>query len=71
MLCCGTDGRVLTGQLAHPECMAIDIAASDSFYGRLGRRCMEFVRSMPARNPQCSLGPREQVRARDLISTVA
>ncbi len=67
VLCCD-NGRALTGDLAHPECAPIEIASSDSFYGRLRQRCMEFVRSMPARNPACSLGPREQVRVSSQIN---
>eukprot|EP00095_Tigriopus_kingsejongensis_P002572 maker-scaffold274_size229011-snap-gene-1.21 protein:Tk02572 transcript:maker-scaffold274_size229011-snap-gene-1.21-mRNA-1 annotation:"chorion peroxidase-like" len=60
ILCC-SNGNVVRGDLAHPECMPISISSTDSFYGRLGQQCMEFVRSMPARNAECHLGPREQV----------
>ena len=60
---CCSNGRALleSGGLRHPECLPIDISSSDSFYARFGERCMEFVRSMPAFNAQCGLGPREQV----------
>ena len=59
--CCSEDGRELPRTLLHPECLAINIPPNDFFYGRLGQRCMEFVRSMPAERPDCNLGPREQV----------
>ena len=60
-IACCQDGRELPKTLLHPECLAIDIPPNDFFYGRLGQRCMEFVRSMPAERPDCNLGPREQV----------
>ena len=53
---------LLPGNLRHPECFPTPIPATDSFFGRLGQRCMEFTRSMPARNAECNLGAREQVR---------
>ena len=61
IICC-QDGFKLPKTLLHPECLAIDIPQNDFFYGRLGQRCMEFVRSMPAERPDCNLGPREQVQ---------
>ena len=60
IICC-ENGFKLPKTLLHPECLAIDIPQNDFFYGRLGQRCMEFVRSMPAERPDCNLGPREQV----------
>ena len=60
IICC-QDGFKLPGDLLHPECHSIDIPPNDHFYSRLGQRCMEFVRSMPAERPDCNLGPREQV----------
>ncbi|KAF8764889.1 Peroxidase like protein [Argiope bruennichi] len=32
----------------HPECMAIGVPEDDPFYGPLGVRCLDFVRSAPA-----------------------
>ena len=58
---CCSNGGALRGDLQHPECFPIAIPNTDSVYGRLGQTCMEFVRSMPARNPECNLGAREQV----------
>lgn len=60
ILCC-SNGDVVRGGLSHPECLPISISPSDPFYSRAGQRCMEFVRSMPARNAECHLGAREQV----------
>ena len=60
IICC-QDGSKLPGELLHPECHPIDIPPNDHFYSRLGQRCMEFARSMPAERPDCNLGPREQV----------
>lgn len=33
----------------------------DKFFGRLGVRCLEFVRSGPAPREDCGFGPREQL----------
>ena len=60
--CCTDDGGFeLAGDLKHPECLPIAIAKTDRFFGRLNKGCMEFVRSVPAKNSECSLGAREQV----------
>ncbi len=59
ILCC-SNGFILSLNQLHPECFPIKIPGNDAFYGRLNQRCMEFVRSMPAERPDCSLGPREQ-----------
>ena len=59
--CCSSDGQFLPTSLRHDECFPIAIPANDPFHGGKGRRCMEFVRSMPAERPKCNLGPREQV----------
>ena len=60
--CCEDGGvRSIREELRHPECLPIQVPARDPFYSRFGRRCMEFVRSMPAERPECNLGPREQV----------
>lgn len=58
---CCSSGLRLSSHLLHPECFPIDIPRNDLFFGRLNEQCMEFVRSMPAERPDCSLGPREQV----------
>ena len=63
--CCSSlTGRALEGSLRHPECLPIDISASDTFYGRFGQRCMEFARSLTAFGSGCRLGAREQVGTR-------
>lgn len=43
----------------HLECFPVRIKSGDPLYDRVGRTCMDFVRSAPA--PQCKLGPREQL----------
>ena len=60
--CCAEGGREpIDKDFKHPECFEIEIPRNDPFYARLGQKCMEFVRSMPAERPECNLGPREQV----------
>ena len=61
IFCC-QNGRKLPPNQLHPECLPIEIPSNDFFFSRFGQKCMEFVRSMPAERPDCSLGPREQVR---------
>jgi len=58
---CCAGGSVRPPSQLHPECLPIEIPDTDDFYGALGQRCMEFVRSMPAMQPDCSFGPREQM----------
>lgn len=58
---CCRGGSARPPQELHPECMPIIIPSNDLFYGPLGQRCMEFVRSMPALRPHCTFGPREQM----------
>lgn len=60
IFCC-QNGRKLPPNQLHPECLPIEIPSNDFFFSRFGQKCMEFVRSMPAERPDCSLGPREQV----------
>ena len=59
--CSSSTGQALGGSLRHPECLPIEIPASDTFYRRFGQRCMEFVRSLTAFSTDCRLGAREQV----------
>ncbi|KAF4516884.1 hypothetical protein B566_EDAN011229 [Ephemera danica] len=55
--CCERDG---SGQqpahLRHPQCMPIAIPPDDPFFARFRQRCMNFVRTMPALQHNCSLG---------------
>ena len=60
IFCCQFGQKSPPNQL-HPECLPIEIPRNDIFFSRFNQRCMEFVRSMPAERPDCSLGPREQV----------
>nr|XP_053631157.1 peroxidase-like [Cherax quadricarinatus] len=61
--CCSSDGRsFIQPPFVHPSCFPIEIPANDPFFGRSGRRCMNFVRSMFApRNSPCTLGYSEQM----------
>lgn len=60
--CCDGKGEIQT-VCRHRDCFPIDLAADDPVFGSQGRRCLEFLRSLPA--PQaggrCRLGPREQI----------
>ena len=68
IFCC-QNGRKLPPRQLHPECLPIEIPRNDIFFSRFNQRCMEFVRSMPAERPDCSLGPREQVHAQNFESS--
>ncbi|KAL6441885.1 hypothetical protein ACFW04_002349 [Cataglyphis niger] len=48
-------------EFMHPECLPIAVNLRDSFYGPLGVRCLEFLRSGPAPKEDCKFGPREQL----------
>ncbi|KAG5883010.1 hypothetical protein JTB14_033465 [Gonioctena quinquepunctata] len=60
--CCDRGGRrMLPPELTHPSCLPIAISADDWFFGKLGMRCMEFIRSAPSTRIDCDLGWREQI----------
>ena len=60
--CCREDGSAPVSRLVlHPECFPIDIPTNDPFFRRHNQRCMNFVRSMPGPNLDCSLGYGEQM----------
>ncbi|EZA49565.1 uncharacterized protein LOC105284479 isoform X2 [Ooceraea biroi] len=48
-------------EFMHPDCLPIAVNPHDSFYGLLGVRCLEFLRSGPAPKENCEFGPREQL----------
>ncbi|XP_072760904.1 uncharacterized protein [Anoplolepis gracilipes] len=48
-------------EFMHPECLPIAVNQHDDFYGPLGVRCLEFLRSGPAPKEGCKFGPREQL----------
>ncbi|GIY68289.1 peroxidase [Caerostris darwini] len=56
--CCHPD-IIENPSLLHPECMAIGLPQDDPFFGPLGVRCMDFVRSTPT--PGECPGEREQM----------
>ena len=43
----------------HPDCFEIPIPPFDSFFARMGKRCINFVRSMPCES--CKTGHRLQM----------
>ncbi|ELT89922.1 hypothetical protein CAPTEDRAFT_146425 [Capitella teleta] len=45
--------------LENQECLPIEVPRNDSIYGR--DPCLMFVRSQQAPNPNCKIGPREQL----------
>ena len=59
---CCDNGQPIGRDRRHPDCFHIEIPIRDAFFGPFNQRCMEFVRSLPAIRPQCTFGPREQVR---------
>ncbi|XP_039301843.1 uncharacterized protein LOC105195032 isoform X2 [Solenopsis invicta] len=48
-------------EFMHPDCLPIAVNLRDNFYGPLGVRCLEFLRSGPAPKESCEFGPREQL----------
>ncbi|XP_076063497.1 salivary peroxidase/catechol oxidase-like [Oratosquilla oratoria] len=59
--CCNDRGREVDPSFRHPSCFPILIPENDPFFARFGRRCMNFVRSMPAPRSGCGLGYVEQM----------
>ncbi|XP_025074585.1 uncharacterized protein LOC105429244 [Pogonomyrmex barbatus] len=60
--CCLQRGIGLQpSEFMHPECLPITVNPRDSFYGPLGVRCLEFLRSGPAPKEGCEFGRREQL----------
>ncbi|CAG2114555.1 unnamed protein product, partial [Medioppia subpectinata] len=43
----------------HPDCFEIPILPNDAFYNRMGKRCINFVRSVPCES--CTAGARLQL----------
>ncbi|KFM73005.1 Peroxidase, partial [Stegodyphus mimosarum] len=56
--CCSPE-VIENPSLLHPECMAIGVPEDDPFYGPLGVKCLDFVRSAPV--PGECPGEREQM----------
>ncbi|KAI4487501.1 hypothetical protein M0804_005650 [Polistes exclamans] len=48
-------------ELLHPECLPIAVNPQDSFFGRFGIKCLEFLRSGSAPREDCLFGAREQL----------
>ncbi|XP_046610472.1 uncharacterized protein LOC124300423 isoform X1 [Neodiprion virginianus] len=59
--CLNGGGSFQPPDFMHPECLPIPVPATDRFYGPLGVRCLEFVRSGPAPREDCGFGPRDQL----------
>lgn len=60
-LSCCDNGRLRPAEQLHPDCLPISVASDDPFFGKLGQRCMEFTRSIPAPRRDCVPGFREQL----------
>ena len=43
------------------ECFGISVPDNDPHFLRINVTCLRMKRDVPAPNPQCQLGPREQV----------
>ncbi|XP_065203108.1 peroxidase-like isoform X2 [Planococcus citri] len=59
--CCTNDGRPLPPRYNHISCAPITIPHTDIFYNKFFQSCMNYVRSLPAMRPECTLGPTEQM----------
>ncbi|XP_014215502.1 peroxidase-like [Copidosoma floridanum] len=60
--CCLNGGvGVQPPEFLHPECLPISVEPRDSRLGKLGVRCMEFVRSGAVPREDCEFGTREQL----------
>nr|XP_053626991.1 chorion peroxidase-like [Cherax quadricarinatus] len=59
---CCPNGTLAPPAMRHPRCFPIDLTG-DAFFGRLGRTCMNFVRSMVAvgAGSECVFGYAEQL----------
>ncbi|XP_012253358.2 uncharacterized protein LOC105684530 isoform X2 [Athalia rosae] len=60
--CCANGGAGFQPpEFMHPECLPIPVPTNDRFYGPLGVRCLEFVRSGAAPREDCGFGARDQL----------
>lgn len=59
--CCDEDGLTFAPRYIHPSCMPIAVPLKDKFYKTKRVQCMNYVRSITALRPDCSMGHREQV----------
>ncbi|KAA0203707.1 Peroxidase-like [Hyalella azteca] len=58
---CCNDGAFVDPSMTHPACFPVEIPTDDPFFSRFGRRCMNFVRSMPTQNENCTFGSAQQM----------
>lgn len=61
IVCCDDSGWPLKPRYVHPSCFPISVPDNDQFFKKLGVTCMNYVRSMPAMNDECKLGPSQQM----------
>lgn len=59
--CCDEDGLTFAPRYIHPSCMPIAVPLKDKFYKTKRVQCMNYVRSITALRPDCSMGHREQM----------
>ena len=59
--CCTDGGEDQVSQIVyHPQCLPIAIPENDPFFKKHKQRCMNFVRSLPGPNQDCTFGYAEQ-----------
>jgi peroxidase len=60
--CCTDSNMPVQPRHKHSACSPLQVTDNDSFYGKLGVTCLNYVRSALSVNPDCKLGSAEQVR---------
>nr|ARK19845.1 peroxidase-like protein [Ampulex compressa] len=59
--CCDAKGRYLAPRESHYFCAPIQLTVTDPVYGGENRKCMNYVRSLPALDVDCKFGPVNQM----------
>nr|UCR61005.1 peroxidase [Aphelinus asychis] len=61
IVCCNEDGQWPLPRYIHPDCNAVSVAENDPDYRKHNVRCLDYVRSLPVLNSDCTFGPTEQM----------